>query len=182
MQTHTARWILADRNAAYGQAITVTKPFFLWLDDWQLDLDCLDKQHHQIVCTINSLHHAFVHEITTPSREGDRILRHLYTLADQVRTHFKIEEYLMRTHEYPKMLAHRREHCFLLAELQMCIRDHEANHKTFNLQTLTALKHWQINHVISSDKAFAAYLSTQSKDVLESSLRTLNQTQSSSNG
>ncbi|MET0028455.1 MAG: bacteriohemerythrin [Candidatus Thiodiazotropha sp.] len=156
----------------------MNKPFFHWLDDWQLDLDCLDKQHHQIVCSINALHKAFVYDLDHPSGDGERIIRHLYTLSDQVRTHFKIEEYLMRTHEYPQLLAHRREHRFLLAELQVCIRDHEANRKPFNMDTLTALKHWLINHVISSDKVFAEYLSTQSQEALESSLRSLNQAQS----
>ncbi|MET0066628.1 MAG: bacteriohemerythrin [Candidatus Thiodiazotropha sp.] len=156
----------------------MVKPFFQWLEDWQLDLDCLDKQHHQIVSTINKLHHALVRDIEDHPNDRQRINRHLYILAERVRSHFKVEEYLMRIHEYPEMQPHRREHRFLMAELQACIRDHEANRKPFNLETLTALKHWQINHVIGSDMAFAKFLGSQSKDSLEKALQDFRQSDS----
>jgi hemerythrin len=156
----------------------VIKPFFLWRDDWELDFDCLDKQHHQIVNAMNKLHKALVQGPDNPPSDKDTITRHLNTLSDLVRSHFKIEEYLMRLHEYPELLSHYREHRILLAELQVCIRDHQANRRRFNLDTLTALKHWQINHVISNDQQFADYLKSQSLTTLEKAFKDYTESES----
>jgi hypothetical protein len=49
----------------------------------------------------------------------------------------------------------------LLAELQLHIREIEAGSKPFTLGTLTALKHWQIDHLLYSDRKFADYLMCQ---------------------
>jgi hemerythrin len=64
----------------------------------------------------------------------------------------------MRGHGYPELTEHHREHIMLLAELQEFIREIEEGTRQFDLDTLTSLKHWLINHVIDSDLAFARYI------------------------
>ena len=54
-----------------------------------------------------------------------------------------------------------------MAELQAYIREVESGSRPFSLETLTALKHWQINHVIYSDKMFADFLRRQSRSESE---------------
>jgi hemerythrin len=142
--------------------ITVKKPFLLWRDDWQLDHDCLDEQHIELANVLNQLHHFVVHEKKRQYAGKDQICQQLANLVDIARRHFKTEEALMRAHGYPRIAEHHREHVILLAELQEWTREIETGSKPFTLQTLTALKHWQIDHVIYSDRLFADYLKEQS--------------------
>lgn len=138
------------------------KPFLLWRDDWQLGNDCLDEQHVELADILNQLHHFVVCDDTKPRDRKIRICQQLSKLVDIARRHFKTEEALMRVHGYPRLGEHHREHAVLLAELQEWTREIETGYKPFTLETLTALKHWQIDHVIYSDKLFADYLKDQS--------------------
>jgi hemerythrin-like metal-binding protein len=142
--------------------IIVKKPFLLWRDDWQLDHDCLDEQHMEMANILNQLHHFVVHENKKIHAGKEQICRQLSNLIDIARRHFKTEEALMRAHDYPRLGEHHREHVILLAELQEWTREIETGSKPFTLQTLTALKHWQIDHVLYSDRLFTEYLKEQS--------------------
>lgn len=143
--------------------IAVTKPFLLWRDDWQLGCDCLDDQHIELASVLNQLHRYVVHDDESPYKERTEITRQLSRLVDVTRRHFKNEEALMRAHDYPRLEEHHYEHVMLLAELQELTREIESGGKPFTLDTLTALKHWQIYHVIYSDKLFANYMKHQSQ-------------------
>jgi hemerythrin len=139
------------------------KPFLFWRDDWQLGLDCLDDQHMELAKILNKLHSFIVVEGKQNHEGMKQLSQHLKSLVNITRRHFKAEEALMRTHEYPGLTEHHREHVLLLAELHECIRDIKTGSKPFTLETLTALKHWQINHTLYSDKMFADYLIRQSQ-------------------
>ncbi|MES9992025.1 MAG: bacteriohemerythrin [Candidatus Thiodiazotropha sp.] len=139
------------------------KPFLLWRDDWQLGLDCLDEQHMELVDVLNQLHHFVVREDTKHKDDKDEICQHINSLVKIARRHFKAEEALMQARGYPRLVEHRREHLMLLAELREYLREIETESKPFTLATLTALKHWQIDHVIYSDRLFADFLKQQSK-------------------
>jgi hemerythrin-like metal-binding protein len=108
------------------------------------------------------LYHFIIDEEKQPHQSMKQLCSHLTNLANIIRDHFKTEEALMRAHDYPGLTEHHREHLFLLAELQECIRDIKAGSKPFSLDTLTAHKHWQINYTIFSDRMFASYLTRQS--------------------
>jgi hemerythrin-like metal-binding protein len=145
--------------------IDMKKPFLLWRNDWHLGFGCLDEQHLEVANTLNKLH-CFIAD-TDKRQNKNQLSQHLSSLVDIARRHFKTEEALMRAHKYPGLAEHHREHIFLLAELQECIRDTQAGSKPFTLDTLTALKHWQINHTIHSDRMFADYLNKQSQAGVE---------------
>jgi hemerythrin len=48
----------------------------------------------------------------------------------------------------------------LLAEMQECLREIKSNNRLFTLEDLKSLKYWQIDHVLSSDREFADFIST----------------------
>ncbi|MET0071308.1 MAG: bacteriohemerythrin [Candidatus Thiodiazotropha sp.] len=137
------------------------KPFLLWRDDWRLGLEGLDEQHRELVDIINQLHRFVSREDTRHDRDSYQVCQQLSTLVDIARRHFKAEEALMRAKDYPRLAEHHREHVMLLAELQEYLRDIETENKPFTLATLTALKHWQIDHVVYSDRLFADFLKRQ---------------------
>jgi hemerythrin-like metal-binding protein len=147
--------------------INMKKPFLLWRDDWHLGFGCLDEQHLELANTLNKLHCFIVDVDKQQNRSKNQLPLHLSSLVDIARRHFTTEEALMRAHNYPGLAEHHREHILLLAELQECIRDIQEHSKPFTLDTLTALKHWQINHTIYSDRMFADYLNHQSQASVE---------------
>ena len=130
------------------------RPFLVWRDDWLLGHESVDEQHLAVADKLNDLHRFLVQE-----RCGlDQLCLKLAELLEMTRRHFQDEEALMEAHGYPGLKAHHREHAMLLAEMQEYMREIEAGRRAFSLQTLTALKYWQIDHVLNSDQEFVAYL------------------------
>jgi hemerythrin len=143
------------------------RPFLNWRDDWLLGFEPLDRQHLELVESLNQLHRYLLPD--DMSRHVDRagLCRRLSQLLALTRLHFQNEEVLMQIHDYPGMEAHHREHALLLAELHDCIREIESGRKPFTLANLTALKHWQIDHVINCDRELADYLRRRLRPVCD---------------
>ena len=59
--------------------------------------------------------------------------------------------------DYPGYNQHKREHGILLAELVDLAREVRQGAEQVGLGTLTALKHWLIVHIVTSDQAYADY-------------------------
>lgn len=135
------------------------KPFLIWRDDWLLGFENLDGQHLELVDALNDLHRVFMREREEGICTGmNAICRQLSVLRELTQRHFQTEEAMMQKFGFPGLAVHHREHVMLLAELQLHIREIEAGSKPFALGTLTALKHWQIDHLLYSDRKFADFL------------------------
>jgi hemerythrin len=144
------------------------KPFLFWRNDWLVGHKIIDRQHLEIVNLLNALHYAnFQKHKNSSSIDTDLLHKHLQTLIDTARRHFRAEESLMMTHQYSDLAAHHREHVLLLAELQECVRDIDTDGSTFTLNTLTALKHWLIEHVTYSDQKFVDSLRCKTESDME---------------
>jgi hemerythrin len=138
------------------------RQFLVWRDEWLLGFDNLDRQHLELVDALNKFHRFIVRDNDAGICACmDSICRELGRLRKLTHRHFLAEEALMRKYAFPGLAAHHREHVMLLAELQEHIREIEAGSKPFTLRTLTALKHWQIDHLLYSDRKFADYLMCQ---------------------
>ena len=131
--------------------------FLEWLDDWYLGIREIDSQHLAMAEQINRLAETLQSATTTPARH-DSLMPLIEHLLEDTRRHFKVEESIMREHDYPDLIQHHRDHVMLLAELQEFIREIEEGRRYFDIDSLTALKHWLINHVVEGDLAFARYL------------------------
>jgi hemerythrin len=131
------------------------KPFLIWRTDWLVGFDALDQQHLSLAALLNKLFDTLATDTvgSNPALQGL-----LETLAEQTRRHFQDEEACMRECGYPRLTDHHREHAMLLAELQELMREVAEGRRRFTLETLTALKYWQIDHVLNSDKAFADFV------------------------
>ncbi|MEJ2394382.1 MAG: bacteriohemerythrin [Candidatus Thiodiazotropha sp.] len=143
------------------------RPFLVWRDDWLLGFESLDGQHLELVEILNELHRYLVHDGVSRHVDRGELCRKLLHLLQMTRRHFEDEEALMLTHDYAGVEEHHREHALLVAELHDCIREIDTGHKPFTLATLTALKHWQIDHVINSDREFADYLRRRLRPISE---------------
>ncbi len=131
--------------------------FLEWLDEWYLGIHEIDRQHLALATLLNRVAEK-LHQTANANPGVEVILPLAHRLLDETRQHFNDEERIMREHDYPGRSDHHREHVMLLAELQAFIREIEENRRPFDLDSLTALKHWLIDHVLDGDMAFARYL------------------------
>ena len=84
-----------------------------WEEKFCLGLDEIDEQHKELGALFNQLHVAIQeHHGSATSREI------LDKLADYTRTHFAVEESLMRVSNYPDFAAHKQNHEDLIGQVK----------------------------------------------------------------
>ncbi len=154
--------------------------FIRWQENWALEIPYLDQQHLELVEQINRIAQTVASERSTPAHRADAgrqaaasgvddercaevpaqsrlICDQVEELIAQTREHFREEETLMQRLSYPGFQEHKREHGILLAELVDLARQVRQGAEQMGLGTLTALKHWLIVHIVTSDQAYADY-------------------------
>lgn len=144
------------------------RPFFHWREDWMLGCKMLDEQHLDLAERMNELYRFLVESRPRPAHESEGLNRKLSQLYEETRLHFQEEEALMQAYDYPGLADHRREHLLLLAEMHECLREIEEARRPFTLENLKALKYWQIDHVLNSDREFADFLNSHPAPLLKS--------------
>jgi hemerythrin len=125
---------------------------FQWSDGFSIGLQEIDEQHKVLVGLVNELHEAIVH-LHGSSAARDVLNR----LTEYTRTHFTVEECLMRILDYPEFPQHKQMHEDLLhqvLELQLKLDSGQA---TITFELLHFLKLWLTKHINESDKRFGAF-------------------------
>lgn len=129
-----------------------TEQLLQWSDDFNVGIQEVDEQHKALVAMLNDLHRAIV------EHHGKEVSRKILDqLADYTRTHFLLEESLMRVTHYSGFDIHKQQHEELIkqvGDLQQKL-DHEGASITFEL--LHFLKVWLAKHINESDKRFGAF-------------------------
>ncbi|MCU7944827.1 MAG: bacteriohemerythrin [Candidatus Thiodiazotropha sp. (ex Cardiolucina cf. quadrata)] len=136
------------------------KRFLTWRDDWYLGIDEIDQQHLRLVELINQVADSVMTQNSESNDDGGA-MRLVLQLQEETRQHFRDEEAFMRNHEYPQVSSHHREHALLQAELSDLIREIEEGKRRLDIETLTSLKYWLIDHVIESDMDIARYMNSR---------------------
>ncbi|MES9907134.1 MAG: bacteriohemerythrin [Candidatus Thiodiazotropha sp.] len=136
------------------------KRFLTWRDDWYLGIDEIDQQHLHLVELVNQVADSVMTQ-QSESKDGGGAMRLVLQLQEETRRHFRDEEAFMRNHEYPLVSSHHREHALLQAELSDLIREIEEGKRRLDIETLTSLKYWLIDHVIDSDMDIARHMNTR---------------------
>ncbi len=72
--------------------------------------------------------------------------------------HFKYEEELFVTYNYPGYEEHKREHDELTRQVQELNAKFTAGSASFSMEMMRFLKAWVIEHIMQSDKKYSAFL------------------------
>ncbi len=153
--------------------------FIRWQNNWALEIPHLDQQHLVLVDRINRIAELVRGDGSSTATQSDEgrqppgeghegrcadvaehsrlICDHVEELIEETRAHFHDEEALMLRLDYPGYIEHKREHGILLAELVDLARQVRQGAEQVGVGTLTALKHWLIVHIVTSDQAYAEY-------------------------
>lgn len=131
-----------------------TRPaeLFAWNDSYKVGIEEIDSQHKELVRLLNELHTSIrEHHGSATSREI------LNQLVDYTRTHFMVEESLMRVSGYPEHPAHRHQHETLIAQVRALQEKLDSGVASISFELLHFLKNWLMHHINGDDKQFGAY-------------------------
>lgn len=128
---------------------------FSWTDEFSVNIQEVDEQHQVLVSLLNQLHEAIrEHHGKATSREI------LNRLAEYTRTHFLLEESLMRLTHYPGLEIHKQQHEELIQQVTELQRKLDEENATITFELLHFLKVWLTQHINESDKRFGAFFQT----------------------
>ena len=132
-----------------------TPELFAWSDSYTVGIQEVDEQHQVLVSLLNQLHIAIIeHHGKATSREI------LDRLAEYTRTHFLLEESLMRLTHYPGFDIHKQQHEELIKQVQDLQHKLDEEKVAITFELLHFLKNWLAQHINESDKRFGAHFKT----------------------
>ena len=129
-------------------------PLFAWSDKYSVDIQEIDDQHRKLIGMVGQLHDAM--------RQGkgkqvlDKILR---DLIQYCRTHFAIEERLMKAKGYPDYDEHKARHDKMTRKVLQIERDHSEGKINISLEVMDFLEKWIDRHIMGTDKKYVPFLS-----------------------
>ncbi len=120
-----------------------------WKEDYSVGIREIDEQHKAIIECISSIKKAAV-RYDRPATDV-AVVR----LLDLAQAHFKVEESLMRIHDYPRLEEHAAEHkkfsVYLIALQERFITTEVFHHR------LEIFQGWWATHVQKHDKSYALH-------------------------
>lgn len=126
-----------------------------WEDSYATGISIIDKQHMQLVDTLNVL----VDAIDSESRHG-QIYDIILQLKDYAKYHFSTEEKLMQEYNYPAYDEHRMEHVTFVDQITLFDLDTILATDGLVWEVLHFLRQWLTTHILVVDKQFAASVLT----------------------
>ncbi|QDF96244.1 hemerythrin [Azoarcus sp. DD4] len=125
---------------------------FEWDDDYNVGVSDIDEQHLELVALINQLHRAI-----RDHKASKQVRNTLDELIEYTRTHFAIEERLMRESNYPEYETHRGYHEALIDQIHVLREKLDSGEASITFELLHFLRMWLIRHILDVDKHFGAY-------------------------
>jgi len=124
-----------------------------WKEEFSVGIPEIDAQHQTLAGCI-----ALVETAVTTQQRWSAVHSALVRLADFVRIHFAVEESLLRIHRYPESERHVREHLEFADQVrQLQERSLRAD---VSEEMVAYIQKWWREHIMTSDKHYAAYLPT----------------------
>jgi hemerythrin len=122
-----------------------------WNEFYALALPEIDDQHKLLFQMINDLWQGILAKAEVPVTAEV-----LQRLENYTRTHFSAEEELMRSIAFPRIEEHRRAHRLFIDQISNTRRKW-ANGEPIGLEILHFLNNWLIDHILTTDKDYAAH-------------------------
>jgi hemerythrin-like metal-binding protein len=90
-----------------GEEMTATAEFFIWKEEFAIEIPLIDREHQRFFAIINELYAANSRSRPFETRNT------LAALQDYALEHFAREEYFLSTIGYSGLTDHQRQHAFL---------------------------------------------------------------------
>ena len=133
-------------------AISNDEIFFKWLPDYSVGIKTIDEQHQELICILN---HLF---IAVSKRQADKeIAVILDDLVGYTKTHFALEERLLKQARYDDFENHKLEHNKLIEKLDLICKRFMLEEKQIHFELLSFLKTWLKEHIKAATRNIAPH-------------------------
>jgi hemerythrin-like metal-binding protein len=112
----------------------------------------VDSDHKRLVTLVRQI------DQTIATGDNEQIKQHLTTLVQYTEWHFRHEERLMLSFQYPKYEEHRKEHHDLAQQAVDIVRSLEGGHVQVLDGLQAFLMDWLVHHIQVSDREMGLYL------------------------
>jgi hemerythrin len=113
----------------------------------------LDEAHQAMFLLTHELRQAMVE-----GEEPEHLAHRARRLTDEVTSHLRHEEQLMRAARYPQTEWHKRQHNTVCAQLGKLTESIETEERTSMFDSLEAIAKWMRDHTSIADRMAGAYL------------------------
>ena len=130
-----------------------------WNDRYSVKNALIDNQHKTIFELLNSLYDSLQNKESLAP-----IVEIIDRLDDYAVVHFRSEENLMEEKRFPQLEAHKVQHDRFRKKATEFKRDFSEISGDMTIDLFVFLKHWWINHILTSDQAYVPYVSESGDD------------------
>jgi len=122
-----------------------------WKDSFSIGIDNIDSQHQKLIGLLDQC----IKKAVSSKNEFLPVLNDMKEYAD---THFRAEEQLMLTINFPGLEEHKNQH--RLFEENLGLLEKEVNNwEKLTIVTMTSfLRDWFIQHILDCDKQIGVYV------------------------
>ena len=127
--------------------------YIVFDDSLRVGNKLIDQEHAVLIEYINLLQRAMENETS------DTIIKQVLDgLVDYTKTHFFLEEELMKAYEYPGQKQHLQAHKSFVAKLDELQHQYKDKDEKVTGSVLDFLKDWLKNHILKVDAELSAFM------------------------
>lgn len=113
----------------------------------------MDREHAVLIEYINSLQQAL-----DDASSRQLVGQVLEGLVEYTKTHFFVEEEMMRVYGYPDYINHKKAHDAFKHEIQRRVEEYRKGEGHVTEAVMLFLKDWLVKHIMKIDTQLAAFL------------------------
>ena len=126
---------------------------FPWSDAYSLQIGIIDSQHKVLIDLINDLYRAMM-----AGSGKEQLGTTLAGLIKYTKSHFKAEEGILLSNQYPDFSNHKAEHERFIQTIQEFQGRFERNEAALTIEVMDFLKEWLRKHIMGVDKKYVPHL------------------------
>jgi len=159
LQVAAAKEVMNEMQEAIETNDTLHK-LIEWSPNMSVGVKALDKEHIQLVETLNRLWVVIHNTNEVIKREQIGVI--LLFLSRYTEFHFQNEEVLFASYDYPMAQAHRNQHRALLKQVHQHIKRFKTHpHEIHFEDLLKFLQEWLVKHILKEDMAYKEFFNSR---------------------
>lgn len=149
--------MLLDTGRLSAPNLDTKMTFFQFDDSLKVGNKLIDQEHATLIEYINLLQKSVENEIS-----NTLMSQVLDGLIDYTKTHFFVEEEMMKAFEYPERDAHLSAHEGFCRKIDGLKVNFEQGSSDISSEALEFLKDWLTSHILTVDKRLSEFLADKS--------------------
>jgi hemerythrin-like metal-binding domain len=127
-----------------------------WNFKYELGIESIDSDHQNLVRIIDDLIGALA------EGKGNAITEPLLKkLSDYTISHFRREEFLMKSANYDDLESHMSQHQLFIEKIKEFQQKHKSGFEGVAIEMMKFLKEWLVNHILVIDKKYQGVIKTK---------------------